>query len=160
MRQKVIELLRENARLTNAEIAVRLGINEADVARVIQEAEDQGDIRGYHTILAEGVLASRDVTSLIEVKLTPERDRGFDRIAERIARFPEVESCWLMSGSYDLLVAVKGPDVHSVARFIAERLSPLEGVTATTTHFRLKVYKEGGVMLTTEKQLERLPVSP
>jgi len=160
MRTKVLELLRHNARLTNQEIALRLGSDEKSVADIIAEAENEGHIRGYQAVLAEGVLPESEVTSLIEVKLTPERDRGFDRIAERIARFPEVQSCWLMSGSYDLLVAVKGPDVHSVARFIAERLAPLGGVTSTATHFRLRLYKEGGFLLTSEKPVERLPVSP
>ena len=100
------------------------------------------------------------MTAVIEVKITPERGGGFDRLAQRIARFDEVESCYLMSGGYDLLVVVTGESLRQVASFVAERLSTVEGVLSTATHFRLKCYKENGTLLAREEEPNRLVVSP
>ncbi|MEQ8820534.1 MAG: Lrp/AsnC family transcriptional regulator [Sumerlaeia bacterium] len=160
MLSRILSILQENARLTSGQIAERLGEDAAEVDRVLAEAETAGKIRGYRIITSDDVHPDDHVVSVVEVGLVPERDRGFDRIAERIARFPEVLSCALMSGSYDLLVTVKGRSLQTVASFVSERLATIEGVRSTRTHFVLKRYKEDGVILFGEEEPTRLPVSP
>jgi DNA-binding Lrp family transcriptional regulator len=117
-------------------------------------------ILGYHAILNEEKLGLDQVRALIEVKITPERGGGFDRLAERIAKYREVRSCYLMSGGYDLLVMVEGTSLREVARFVAEKLATIQGVLSTATHFMLKTYKDHGVLMTHEVNEERLSVAP
>ena len=159
MPDRILDLLHENARLTHDEIASRLGLPVDEVRATIERAEADGTIRGYRVITADAA-APRSVHAVVEVGLQPERDRGFDRIAERIARFPEVVSCVLMSGGYDLSVQVRGASLHDVAAFVSERLATIDGVRSTRTHFVLKRYKEDGVLLFGEEELQRLPVTP
>jgi DNA-binding Lrp family transcriptional regulator len=159
MPDRILDLLHENARLTHAEIASRLGLPVDEVRATIERAEADGTIRGYRVITADAAAPS-SVQAVVEVGLQPERDRGFDRIAERIARFPEVVGCVLMSGGYDLSVQVQGASLHDVAAFVSERLATIDGVRSTRTHFVLKRYKEDGVLLFGEEELQRLPVTP
>lgn len=160
MLERIIKVLHEDARLSEEEIAQRVGASPDEVSRLLKEAESGGLIKGYRVITTDEAYPEDRVVSLVEVGLTPERDRGFDRIAERIARFPEVLSCTLMSGTYDLLVTVHGTDLRAVAAFVSERLATLEGVRSTRTHFVLKRYKEDGVLLFKDSIPDRLPVSP
>jgi DNA-binding Lrp family transcriptional regulator len=137
-----------------------LQLSEADVASRIKAYEEERVILGYRTILNEEKLGVDLVRAVIEVKITPERGGGFDRLAERIARHAEVHSCYLMSGSYDLLVIVEGSTLREVASFVSEKLATVQGVLSTATHFMLKPYKEQGVLMSHERHEERLPVTP
>ncbi|MDA7517579.1 Lrp/AsnC family transcriptional regulator [Akkermansiaceae bacterium] len=156
----LLELLRQNARRSLEELAAELSTTPEEVAAQISALEKDGVIRGYQTMVDPAQLSSRAVTAFIEVRLTPERGGGFDRLARRIARFEQVKSCYLTSGGFDLLVLVEGEDLMGVANFVAEQLSPLEGVVSCATIFRLKSYKENGFFFGAEENPERLPVSP
>jgi len=158
----LIELLKTNARTPVADLARELNRSEADVAECIEALEQNGTILGYHTILDPEKTGGNNgmVEAVIEVKITPERGGGFDRLATRIAKFDEVQDCYLMSGGYDLLVIVQGTSLQAIAKFIAERLSTIKGVLSTATHFRLKAYKEDGVLLHREPLPQRLAVAP
>lgn len=145
---------------TPARLAALLNLAEDEVARRIKAAEDDRTILGYRTLLNEEKLGLDLVRAVIEVKITPERGGGFDRLAERIAKHAEVHSCHLMSGSYDLLVVVEGTSLREVARFVAEKLSTVQGVLSTATHFMLKPYKEQGVLVSGASADERLAVTP
>jgi DNA-binding Lrp family transcriptional regulator len=157
---ELLKLLQTNALESPENLARMLGITTAEVSARIQEYEKRGVIRGYQAILNEDELGLDNVTAVIEVKVTPQREGGFDTIAQRISRFPEVNSAYLMSGTYDLLLFVRGRTLREVASFVSERLSPLEGVLSTSTHFMLKTYKRLGVLMQQEASDERLSVSP
>jgi len=157
---ELLRILQTNALESHANIARMLNVPPAEVSRRIAEYERAGVIRGYQTILNEDRLDLAKVTAVIEVKVTPQREGGFDTIAERISRFPEVRSAYLMSGAYDLLLFVEGRTLREVAAFVSERLSPLDGVLSTSTHFMLKTYKRFGVLMRPESPDERLTVSP
>ncbi len=154
--KKLLNLLNENSRLTNAQLAVMLNKTEEEVASQIAEYEKAGIIRGYKAIINwEKVESYNKVTALIELRVTPKRETGFDTIAHRIMQFEEVESVYLMSGGFDLAVMVHGQSMQDIAMFVAKRLSTLESVLSTATHFVLSRYKEGDVILTTENQDHR-----
>ena len=157
---QLLDLLRKNARCSNAELAERVGEPEDKVAAQIAAWEKDGTIRGYHAMIDPARDGEDDVTAFIEVRLTPERGGGFDRLARRIARFEQVISCYLISGGYDLLVMVDGRDLLGVAGFVSEKLSTVEGVVSTATHFRLKSYKEKGFLFGENEEVSRLPVTP
>ncbi len=157
---ELLKILQANALESRENIARMLGVPLAEVNARIANYEKQGVIRGYHVILNEDQLGLEKVTAVIEVKITPQREGGFDTIANRISRFPEVQSAYLMSGAYDLLLFVEGRTLREVAAFVSERLSPLEGVLSTSTHFMLKTYKRFGVLMHQESPDERLSVSP
>jgi DNA-binding Lrp family transcriptional regulator len=157
---ELLKLLQANALESRENIAKLLGVPVAEVAKRIAEYEKAGVIRGYQAVLNEDQLDLDKVTAVIEVKVTPEREGGFNHIAERISRFPEVRSAYLMSGTYDLLLFVEGKNLRQVASFVSERLSPLEGVLSTSTHFMLKTYKRLGVLMHQDSTDERLSVSP
>ena len=157
----LIDLLRKNARTSNADLAELLGEDEASIAARIADLEQSGAILGYTAVVdPDRVDDVGRVAAVIEVKVTPERGGGFDRLASRIAKFDQVESCQLMSGGYDLSVVVAGDSLHDVARFVAEKLSSLQGVISTATHFHLKTYKRDGFLAQPEAGNERLPVTP
>lgn len=157
---RLIALLKENARISLEDAALQLDMRPEEVAAALQELESTGVIRAYQAIVNEDKLEADQVTAVIEVKVTPEREGGFDHIASRISRYPEVVSMYLMSGQYDLMLFVEGPDLRTVATFVSARLSSIPGVTGTATHFRLKTYKHHGVLMEQDSAQERLQVSP
>jgi DNA-binding Lrp family transcriptional regulator len=156
----LLKLLRENAALKTGQLAVMLDLSEEEVTRKIKAYEEELVILGYRTVLNEEKLGVDMVRAVIEVKITPERGGGFNRLAERIAKYAEVNSCYLMSGSYDLLVVVEGRNLRELASFVSEKLATIQGVLSTATHFMLKPYKEQGVLMAPEQNEDRLAVTP
>ena len=156
----LLKLLRENAALSTGDLAGMLSLTEDEIRAKIRQSQADGDILGYQAILSDDATGTDGVQAVIEVNLTPERDGGFNRLANRIAKYDEVSSCYLMSGSYDILVIVDGANLRQVASFVSEKLATIQGVTSTATHFLLKRYKENGVMLGGEEEAERLAVTP
>lgn len=156
----LLALLRQKARYTHRELADFLALSEEEVNRRVAAWEKDGTILGYQAVIDPEQAGDVDVSAFIEVKLTPERGGGFDRLAQRIARFDQVTSCYLASGGYDLMVVVEGGSLRDVARFVSEKLSSMEGVLSTATHFRLKTYKENGFLFEQEAASERLAVAP
>ena len=156
----LLKLIRENAAWKPADLASMVNLSEAEVTARIKRYEAEHVILGYRAIINEEKLGLEAVRAVIEVKITPERGGGFDRLAERIARYSEVQSCYLMSGGYDLLVVVQGNNLREVASFVSEKLATIQGVISTATHFMLKPYKEQGVLMKMDTNEERLAVSP
>ncbi len=151
----LLQLLSGNARLTDHELAVMLGMDEAEVSKKIQEYEESGIIKGYTAILDEDRVSNNTVSALIEVRVTPKLDYGFEEIARRIAEYEEVEAVYLMSGGFDLAVFVNGRSFKDIALFVAKRLSILDSVVSTATHFMLSRYKQKGFLLGVEEKDER-----
>jgi DNA-binding Lrp family transcriptional regulator len=158
--EALIDLLQKNALMPREDIARMLDLTTEQVEEEISRLEREGVILGYQTIINREKWDTDIVTAVIEVKITPEREGGFDRIASRIAKFDEVQTCYLMSGGYDLLIVVEAENLRGVAAFVAEKLSTIEAVQSTATHFRLKTYKENGAFHHFEPAPERLSVSP
>ena len=158
---EVLEILEKDARITPEEIAKLLKKKPKEVKEAIKKFEKEGVIIKYKTVINQDLIKDEDsgVRALIEVNITPQKDVGFDKIAERIYSFPEVASCYLISGTYDLLVVVEGKNLHSVSNFVAEKLSCLENVRGTVTHFMLKKYKEDGVILKHREENKRIAIS-
>jgi len=158
---EILEILSNDARVTLEEIAKLTGKNVAVVKKAIKKYEDDGVIVKYKTVINQDLIRDDNsfVRALIEVSITPQKDVGFDYVAERIYSFPEVTSCYLVSGTYDLLIVVEGDNIRTVANFIASKLSPMENVRGTTTHFLLKKYKEDGQILKKANQKKRLNIS-
>jgi DNA-binding Lrp family transcriptional regulator len=144
----LLMLLQRDARTSHADLAAQLDTTVEDIAQRIAAYERDGTILSYRAVIDPEKIATGIVQAVSEVRLTPERAGGFDRVAERIAKFDQVQACYLMSGGYDLLVFVEAKTLREVAAFVTEKLSPLGGITATATRFRLKTYKENGAMLT------------
>ncbi|MEI6516060.1 MAG: Lrp/AsnC family transcriptional regulator [bacterium] len=157
---ELLKLLRHNALETPKNLARMLNTTEAAVKAKIAEYERTGIIRGYQAVVNTDQLDVDLVRAVIEIKVTPEREGGFNRIAERVSKFPEVESVYLMSGTYDLMAFVAGRNLKDVAFFVSEKLATIEGIISTGTHFMLKTYKNNGVLMEAEKTDERLKVSP
>ncbi len=160
MREKILKAIDKNSKLTAKELAVMIDAEEAAVAAAIKELEAESIICGYPTLINWDKTESEKVTALIEVKVTPQRGQGFDRIAERIYKFEEVESVYLMSGGFDLTVIIEGKTMREVAAFVSEKLAPMEAILSTGTHFVLKKYKEHGMPLVHEKEDERMLITP
>ena len=160
MKAKILNLLTEDARMSLAEIAKRVGATPEEVKAAILSLEDEGVIRGYKVILNESDLGISKVRALIEVKVTPRRDGGFDQVAQRIARYPEVTDLYLISGGFDLLLMVEGDSLQDVASFVSAKLSTIDGVISTSTGFMLKKYKESGRIMQNDEEYERLKVCP
>ena len=158
---EILEVLANDARVSAQEIAKLIGKKATDVVQAIKRYENNGTIVKYKTIINPDLVESAKgmVRALIEVSITPQKDVGFDYIAERIYSFPEVASCYLVSGTYDLLVVVEGDNIQTVANFIASKLAPIDAVQRTTTHFLLKKYKEDGQVLKKSAQGKRLNIS-
>ena len=157
---ELLSILKKNARTSLEDIARMTRSTPAAVAARIEEYEREGTLRGYRALINEDHLKEDRVTAVIEVKVQPEREGGFDRIARRISGFPEVVNMHLMSGKFDLLRFVEGKNLREVAMFVSERLATLNGVLSTGTHFMLKTYKQDGVLMDGEKVDDRLQVSP
>ena len=157
---KLLKTLQANALESPATLARMLDKSEDEIKQQIAQYEENGVIRGYQAIVNEDKLDLTHVDAVIEVKVTPEREGGFDHVALRISKFDEVQSCYLMSGGYDLLVVVEGKDLRAVSSFVAEKLAAMPGVISTATHFILKPYKELGVLMAGEYNDEKLAVSP
>ncbi len=156
MRNEIIKILQQNARISDSAIAEILGITAKEVAKEIKKLEDEGVIKGYSVILDEDKFDKSTVQATIQLKVTPQRDCGFDDIAKTIMVFDEVESVSLMSsGAYDLSVDVKGVNLKDVAFFVSERLATIDGILSTSTHFILKKYKEKGIFIDSEQADER-----
>ncbi|WP_294481936.1 Lrp/AsnC family transcriptional regulator [uncultured Victivallis sp.] len=160
MKAKILNLLTEDARMSLAEIAKRVGATPEEVKAAILSLEDEGVIRGYKVILNESDLGISKVRALIEVKVTPRRDGGFDQVAQRIARYPEVTDLYLISGGFDLLLMVEGDSLQDIASFVSAKLSTIDGVISTSTGFMLKKYKESGRIMQNDEEYERLKVCP
>lgn len=159
MNSKILNLIENNARISDADIATIVGISENDVKAAIREMESAGIIRGYKTVIDKEKLNENTVSATIELKVIPKADRGFEEVAERIALYPEVESVSLMSGGCDLSVVVTGKTFREVSAFVSKELATIDAVTATSTQFIMKRYKEYGVLLTDEELDERDAVS-
>ena len=156
----ILKILKENARESLETMATMLNKSVDDIKEAISAYEDDGVIKACQAILDEDKLEGDTVTAVIEVKVVPEREGGFDHIANRIAQFPEVVSMYLMSGDSDFMLFVQGDNIRNVASFVSEKLSTIPGVTGTSTHFTLKTYKYRGVIMGEQDERERLKVSP
>ena len=161
MREQILEMLYNNSKLSAEEMAVMLGYSAEEIREEISAMEKEGIICGYTTMINWDKVENEKVTAFIEVKVAPQRGLGFDKIAERIYRFDEVESVSLMSGAYDLSGTIEGRTMKDVAIFVHEKLAPLESVLSTATHFVLRKYKEHGVVLVDEKKTSgRMKITP
>lgn len=157
--KKILEFLEINARATNAQIANKLGLSVDKVDEEIKRAEADQTILKYTTIVNWAKLGNEKVWALIEIRLTPQQDIGFDALAERIYSFPQVYSAYLVSGTYDLAIIVRGENMQEISSFVTKKLAPIEEVQSTVTHFLLKRYKDSGEFLEVTEQLKRLPVT-
>ena len=155
MDETVLHALEDHANLTPAQLAAMCGKETGDIKKMIDELENAGVILGYKTIIDWDKTDREYVSALIEVKITPQRDRGFDRVAEKIYNYPEVQSLYLMSGGYDLAVQIEGKTMKEVAYFVAQKLAPIEDVISTATHFVLRKYKDKGIVYGTPEKDER-----
>jgi len=160
MREKILTILEKNARMELKDLAAILGEPEEAVAQEIAAMEQENIICGYHTLINWENTSREVVTALIEVRATPQRGMGFDRIAERIYNYPEVDEVYLMSGSFDFTVIIEGKSMREVAAFVSEKLSPMESILSCSTHFVLKKFKDHGTVLAERKQDERIRMTP
>jgi len=158
MIKEILKILENDARTTTKQISTMTGTPSTEVARLIKQAEKERTILKYKTIINWEKVEDEQVWALIEVKVSPQRDVGFDAVAERIYRFPQARSVYLLSGTYDLLVLVMGKTMHEIADFTSQKLAPVEGVQGTVTHFMLKRYKEDGEILEGKEEVKRQPV--
>lgn len=156
----VLRLLQKDGKLSIEDLAGRTGLSTEEVASRLDKYTKDRTLLGTRAVVDPEKAGPDGVTAVIEVRVRPERGGGFERLAHRVSRFDQVENCYLMSGSYDLLVFINGETLQEVASFVAEKLSTLDGVLSTATHFRLKTYKENGFLLSHSEDAERLPVSP
>ena len=160
MRHEILRYLEKNSRVNLQELAVLLGVDETLVANEIADMEKEKIICGYHTLIDWDKTGEEKVTALIEVRVSPQRNQGFDRIAERIYNYPEVFAVYLISGGYDLLVTLDGKSLKEVSRFVSEKLSPIDSVISTATYFILKKYKDHGTIMVPKKESERMLMTP
>ena len=160
MRARLLAIIEKNSRIDLKELAIIMGEPEIEVANELKAMEESGIICGYHTLIDWEKTSIEKVTALIEVRVTPQRGQGFDNIAERIYKYPEVNSVYLISGGYDLLVTLEGKTLKEVSGFVTDKLSTLETVMSTATHFILKKYKDHGTILHKDEVDERMKVTP
>ena len=160
MREKILTFIEKNSRVNLKDLAVMLGVEEAVVANEIADMEKEGIICGYHTLIDWDKTSAEKLTALIEVKVTPQRGLGFDKVAERIYNYPEVDSVYLISGGFDFMVMIEGKTMRDVAQFVSDKLSPIESVLSTATHFILKKYKYHGSIMVHTTEDERMLVTP
>ncbi len=160
MREKILSIIEKNSRIELRALAILLGEQETDVINEMEQMEKEGIICGYHTLIDWEKTNVEKVNALIEVRVTPQRGHGFDSIAERIYKYPEVHAVYLISGGYDLLVSLEGKSLKEVSNFVSDKLSTLESVLSTATHFILKKYKDHGTILDRKEVDERIQVTP
>ncbi|MFI3237838.1 MAG: Lrp/AsnC family transcriptional regulator [Lachnospiraceae bacterium] len=160
MRDKIIKMIEKNSRINTDEMAILLGESEIDIVNEMASMEAEGIICGYHTLINWEKTTSEKITALIEVRVTPQRGQGFDSIAERIFNYPEVYAVFLISGGYDLLVTIEGKSLKEVSSFVSDKLSTIDAVLSTATHFVLKKYKDHGTVLSSMKEDERELITP
>ena len=160
MRERILTVIEKNSRIGVKELSVMLGEDELAVANELKAMEEEGVICGYHTLLDWEKTSNEKVSALIEVRVTPQRGQGFDNIAERIYNYPEVNSVYLISGGYDLLVSLEGKSLKEVSGFVSQKLSALDTVLSTATHFILKKYKDHGTILCKKYEDERELITP
>ena len=159
MRTQILKYIEKKSKVDLGELAVLLGTDEVTIANEIAEMEKEKIICGYHTLIDWDKAGVESVTALIEVRVTPQRNQGFDKIAERINNYPEVSAVYLISGAYDLLVTLEGKTLKEVSQFVSDKLSPVDSVLSTATHFILKKYKDHGTILVKKSKPERMPVT-
>lgn len=160
MRKELLAIIEKNSRIDLKELAVLLGEKEIDVVNELAAMERDGIVCGYHTLINWEKTDIEKVSALIEVRVTPQRGQGFDNVAERIQEYPEVQSVYLMSGGYDLMVILEGKTLREVSSFVSDKLSTQEQVLSTATHFILKKYKDHGTVLSRKKEDEREMITP
>ncbi len=160
LREELLTIIEKNSRIDLKELAVLVGVTEIDVVNALEEMKAEGIICGYHTLINWEKTSIEKVTALIEVRVTPQRGQGFDRIAERIYKYPEVRSVYLISGRYDLMVMLEGKSLREVSSFVSDKLSTLDTVLSTATHFILKKYKDHGTILNDKEDDEREMIMP
>lgn len=160
MRTEILRYLEKNSRIDLEELSILLGMDKIGLINEIEKMEQERIICGYHTMINWEKAGEEKVTALIEVRVTPQRGEGFERIAERIYNYPEVTSVYLISGAYDFLVTLEGRTLMEISRFVSEKLSPIDDVISTSTHFILKKYKDHGTIMGAKKGSERMLVTP
>ncbi len=160
MREKILTFIEKNSRIDMKELAIVLGVDEAAVKKELEAMEQENIICGYHTLINWDKVEVEKVTALIEVRVTPQRGMGFDKVAERIYNYPEVNSVYLISGSYDLMVTLEGRTLREVSQFVSDKLSALEYVLSTKTNFILKKYKDHGTIMAEPAKDERMLMTP
>lgn len=160
LRDEILNIIENNSRIDTKELAVLTGVQELDVVNEMADMEKAGIICGYHTLIDWEKTDIDTVTALIEVRVTPQRGQGFDNIAERIYKYPEVRSVYLISGGYDLMVILEGKSLREVSTFVSDKLSTLDTVLSTATHFILKKYKDHGTIFNREQEDEREMITP
>ena len=160
MKEKILTAIDKNSKIPVEDLAVMLGTSEEEITTLLHQMEEENIICGYPTLINWDKIHCERVTALIEVKVTPQRGLGFDKIAERIYQFDEVQSVYLMSGGFDLTVILEGNTMREVANFVSEKLAPMEAILSTATHFVLKKYKEHGLPLVQTKHDERMLITP
>lgn len=160
MREELLAIIEKNSRIDLKELAVILGVEEADVVRELEIMENEGIICGYHTLINWEKTSQEKVNALIEVRVTPQRGQGFDSIAERIYKYPEVHAVYLISGGYDLLISLEGKSLKEISAFVSDKLATLDSVLSTATHFILKKYKDHGTIINRKNEDEREMITP
>ena len=160
IREEILSTIEKNSRIDLGELAIRLGVEEVDIANAMADMEKEGIICGYHTMIDWDKTSVEKVSALIEVRVTPQRGQGFDNIAERIYKYPEVTSVYLISGGYDLLVSLEGRTLKEVSQFVSDKLSTQETVLSTATHFILKRYKDHGTIMSQKYEDTREVITP
>lgn len=160
MREKILIYIERNSRIDLKELAVMLGVDEGVILTELEDMQQEHIICGYHTLINWDKTGIEKVTALIEVRVTPQRGMGFDKVAERIYNYPEVDSVYLISGGFDFMVIVEGKTLREVSQFVSEKLSPLESVLSTKTNFILKKYKDHGTIMTKPAKDERMLITP
>ncbi|MGN0343187.1 MAG: Lrp/AsnC family transcriptional regulator [Roseburia sp.] len=160
MREKILTFIEKNSRIDLKELAIVLGVEEAAVMNELEQMEKENIICGYHTLINWDKAGVEKVSALIEVRVTPQRGMGFDKVAERIYNYPEVNAVYLISGSFDLLVTIEGKTLREVSQFVSDKLSTLESVLSTQTNFILKKYKDHGTIMAEQTKDERIQMIP
>ena len=160
MREKILSYIEKNSRVDLADLAVMLDMDETVIMNELEAMEHEGIICGYHTLINWDKAGVEKVTALIEVRVTPQRGMGFDKVAERIYNYPEVNSVYLISGGFDLMVTLEGKTLREISQFVSDKLSALDQVLSTKTNFILKKYKDHGTIMVPQKKAERMLVTP